>query len=240
MTGDLPLRQALDAADEVIFMTDRDGVFTFVNRAFERSYGYAAPEVVGRCTPRLLKSGRTAPDTYAAWWTRLRRGEALRERFVNRARDGRLIDVEVSANVVRSDLQEVVGFLAVQRDITAQEQAKLALKQSEARCRALADTAPDAIFIADAENRFEYLNEAAIRFGAPAAPRSAADRKSASGLRSAPACRATRPGQTQPSAGVRRAREITFRWAFAGSALGFSRSAPAPWVRAASWASRAT
>jgi len=32
----LQLRQAVDASGEVIFMTDRTGIFTFVNRHFER------------------------------------------------------------------------------------------------------------------------------------------------------------------------------------------------------------
>ena len=160
---ELPLRQALDAAGEVIFMTDRDGVFTFVNREFEHLYGYSSLEVVGRCTPRILKSGQTTPEGYAMWWTRLNRGESIRANFVNRTRDGRLVEVEISTNVVRSDLQEIIGFLAVQRDVTLQGQADAALRRSEERYRALAETANDAIFIVDRDNRFEYLNSTAVR-----------------------------------------------------------------------------
>src|SRR6185436_13062770 len=51
------LRQAVDASGAIIFMTDREGVFTFVNTKFERVYGYSAGEVIGRVTPRTLKSG---------------------------------------------------------------------------------------------------------------------------------------------------------------------------------------
>ena len=161
---ELPLQQALDAAGEVIFMTDRHGVFTFVNREFERLYGYSPVEVVGRCTPRILKSGKQPADAYATFWARLNRGESVRESFVNVTRDGRLIDVEISVNAMRSDLQEIVGFLAVQRDVTIQNQADAALKRSEERYRALAETASDAIFILDRENRFEYLNASAVRY----------------------------------------------------------------------------
>jgi PAS domain S-box-containing protein len=166
--SELPLRQALDAAGEVIFMTDRDGVFTFVNREFERLYGYSSLEVVGHCTPRILKSGQTPPEAYARWWTRLHNGESIRVNFVNRTRDGRLVEVEISTNVVRGDLQEIVGFLAVQRDVTLQEQAYASLRRSEERYRALAETASDAIFIVDAENRFEYVNATAVRRLGPA------------------------------------------------------------------------
>jgi PAS domain-containing protein len=33
------LRQAIDASGEIVFMTDREDVFTFVNATFERRYG---------------------------------------------------------------------------------------------------------------------------------------------------------------------------------------------------------
>ena len=165
---DLPVRQALDAVGEVIFMTDVNGVFTFVNREFEHLYGYSAPEVVGACTPRILKSGHTSSEFYALWWERLKRGESIRESFSNKTRDGRLVDVEISASPIRSQLQEIVGYIAVQRDVTAQNQAAIALKRSEARYRALAETATDAIYILDSDNRFEYLNAASQRLlGSP-------------------------------------------------------------------------
>ena len=168
---DLPVRQALDAVGEVIFMTDATGVFTFVNREFERLYGYSAPEVVGACTPRILKSGGTTQDAYAMWWERLKRGESLRQAFVNKTRDGRIVDIEASVSPIRTALQEIIGFIAVQRDVTAQNQADVALKRSEARYRALAETASDAIFIVNADNRFEYMNVAAARnLGAADAP----------------------------------------------------------------------
>jgi PAS domain-containing protein len=60
------LRQAVDASGEIVFMTDRKGLFTFVNPTFERCYGYAWSEVVGRVTPRVLKGGEAVPDP--AFW----------------------------------------------------------------------------------------------------------------------------------------------------------------------------
>ena len=35
----LPLRIAVEASGEVVFMTDRNGVITYVNPEFERVYG---------------------------------------------------------------------------------------------------------------------------------------------------------------------------------------------------------
>ena len=56
------LRAAIEASDEVIFMTDRQGTITFVNLRFVEVYGYQPAEVIGRVTPRILKSGQTARE----------------------------------------------------------------------------------------------------------------------------------------------------------------------------------
>jgi PAS domain S-box-containing protein len=50
----LRLRLALEASGEVIFMTDREGVFNYVNPEFVKVYGYSPSEVIGRATPRML------------------------------------------------------------------------------------------------------------------------------------------------------------------------------------------
>lgn len=152
------LRQALDASGEVMFLTNRDGTFTFVNREFERLYGYTATEVVDVATPRILKGGAVSPDFYRSFWERLLAGDVVRGEFVNRAKNGRLVHVEVSANPVRDDHGQLVGFLGVQRDVTARKQMEAALRESEARYRVLAEASQDAVFIVDSHHRIQYMN----------------------------------------------------------------------------------
>ncbi len=155
------LQQAVDASSEVIFMTDLRGTFTFVNRAFERVYGYAASDVVGKHSALLLKSDRTTLADYCAIWERLKRGDAVRGSFLNKTRDGRLVDVEATLNAVHDDAGEFAGFMAIERDVTADIRAATALAKSEARYRALAEGAHDAIFILNGDNRYEYGNQSA-------------------------------------------------------------------------------
>ena len=162
MPFDAMLQQAVDASGEVILLTDRQGMLTFVNRAFERLYGYTASEVVGKATPRILKSDRTDPAVYTALWEQLNRGEIVRTSFTNRTRDGRLIDVDATINAVHDEAGDIVGFVAVQRDVTQEHLATAALARNEARYRTLAEAAHDAIFILNAEQRFVYVNRAAL------------------------------------------------------------------------------
>jgi two-component system cell cycle sensor histidine kinase/response regulator CckA len=121
-------RQAVDASGEVIFMTDTEGVFTFVNSQFCRVYGYAAEEVVGRLTPRVLSSGMTADEQYASVWQRLKSGETIEVAFVNRTKDDRQLHVEATLNPIWDEAHAIVGFLAIERDVTARRAAEEAIR----------------------------------------------------------------------------------------------------------------
>jgi PAS domain S-box-containing protein len=155
----LRLRLALEASGEVIFMTDAAGTITYVNPEFVRLYGYDPSEVVGRTTPRILKSGATTDEEYEGLWRELSHKRVVRREFVNRTKAGALVLVESSANPIFID-DELVGFLAVQRDITARKATEAALRDSEARYRTLAEAAHDSIFIVDRIGRIEYANAA--------------------------------------------------------------------------------
>ena len=42
------LRKAVEKSGEVIFLTDREGIITYVNPEFSILYGYSSEEVIGR------------------------------------------------------------------------------------------------------------------------------------------------------------------------------------------------
>jgi two-component system, cell cycle sensor histidine kinase and response regulator CckA len=162
---ELTLRKAVEASGEVIFMTDAGGTITYVNPEFVRLYGYRPSEVVGLTTPRILKGGETGVDEYSAFWKQLSRNQVVRSEFANRTKSGELVYVESTANPIFTERGRI-GFLAVQRDITARKITEAALQESERRYRALADAAHDSIFIVERDTRITYANRAATeRFG---------------------------------------------------------------------------
>ena len=115
------LRQAMDASGEVIFMTDCEGVITLTNPEFTRLYGYTPEEVVGKKSPRILKSGSMSEDWYATFWRTIMQKQVAKGEFVNKTKDGRLVCVESSANPVLDEHGEITGFLAIQRDVTSRK-----------------------------------------------------------------------------------------------------------------------
>ncbi|HZK48736.1 MAG TPA: PAS domain S-box protein, partial [Thermoleophilia bacterium] len=129
----LQLRKAVDASGEVIFLTDRDGLITFINPQFTQTYGFTAAEVVGKETARVLKSGAMKDEDYAYFWQTLLDKRIVKGELVNKTKDGRVLTVEGSANPIVNERDEVVGFLAIQRDITDLRLAEEALRESQER-----------------------------------------------------------------------------------------------------------
>jgi PAS domain S-box-containing protein len=116
------LNYAVEATSEVVFMTDKDGIFTFVNPAFTAVYGYQADDVIGKVTPRLLKSGHMDASAYDFFWKELLSNRVIQGELVNKTEDGRKIYIEGSANAIIDESGEIIGFIAIQKDITARKQ----------------------------------------------------------------------------------------------------------------------
>src|ERR1700681_3589987 len=86
------LKRAVDASSDVIFITETHGLITFVNPQFTVVYGYTSDEVVGKATPRIIKSGIHSSQYYEQYWHDLLSGKSVPVRMVNRAKNGRLIE----------------------------------------------------------------------------------------------------------------------------------------------------
>jgi len=122
------LRQAVETSGEAIYMTDPEGIFTYVNPQFTALYGYTPEEVVGVSTPRILKSGEHSAREYNRFWDTLFKKEVVPINFINQTKDGRRIHVEGSTNPILDEEGDIQGFLAIQRDVTEEQRAKANLQ----------------------------------------------------------------------------------------------------------------
>ncbi len=129
-TSLLILNQAINSSREVIILTDKKGVITFINPQFTKLYGYAADEVVGKRTPRFLSLEYTNSDHDDEYWEDLLIKKSFLTFFSNKSKDGKLIDVETSIDIIRNDQKEFIGFLEIQRDITDKNRIENDLKRN--------------------------------------------------------------------------------------------------------------
>ena len=158
----LTLRKAVESSGEIIFTTDAEGIITYVNPEFTKIYGYAPEETVGKATPRILKSGVLDESSYEFFWSELLQKRVFRGELENRTKDGRLITVEGSASPILGDKGNILGYLAVQRDVTERKRVEDALRKSEESYRGLFNSVDDAIYIQDKHGKFLDVNQGAV------------------------------------------------------------------------------
>lgn len=157
MTG--PLRLLVNTSTDIIFTTDPEGVFTYINPEFTRFYGYEWDELVGQTTPRILKSDRQPLEYFESFWKMLRNQETARGEFFNKTKNGSIVRVETTVNPVLDENGLITGYLAIQRDITDRITLETTLRESEARYRQIFEITPAGIFQYDNTFRITYCNE---------------------------------------------------------------------------------
>ena len=164
-------RAILDSAADGIITIDEHGVIESFNPAAEAIFGYGADEVLGQ-NVRMLMPAPTADQHEGYIRTYLRTGESKiighdRE-VVGLRKDWTTFPMEISVSEIR--LAGAHVFTGVVRDITARKRAEEAVAASEARLRAILDTAADGIVTVDAWGRIDSFNAAAeAMFGGKAA-----------------------------------------------------------------------
>ncbi len=123
------LKKAVNASNDIIFTTDPNGLFTFVNPSFVRLYGYEPEELLGKVTPRILKSGKYGHDVYEKLWGTISRGDVFKSEVMNKTKTGQEIYVDVSINPILDEHEVVTGYLAIQRDQTEKKKMEQDFRQ---------------------------------------------------------------------------------------------------------------
>ncbi|HMQ50566.1 MAG TPA: PAS domain S-box protein [Anaerolineae bacterium] len=115
---------AIERSGDAIFLTAVDGTILYVNSAFEQIYGYSREEAVGQ-TPRILKSGLLSQEVYEHFWQSLLvEKQIIAGEIVNKTKSGRLINIEGNNNPILDGQDNLIGFLAVHRDITERKKVE--------------------------------------------------------------------------------------------------------------------
>jgi PAS domain S-box-containing protein len=158
------LRSVIDSAVDGIIVINQRGLIESLNPAAERLFGYSRSEVVGRNVNMLMPSPyHEEHDGYLGRY--LTTGEAKiigRGREVTgRRRNGSVFPLHLSVGQMTiGDERQFTGILHDLSDRVALEHR---LRASEARWRAVIDSAVDGIVVIDAHARIEAFNPAAER-----------------------------------------------------------------------------
>lgn len=148
---------AMETVPNGIAILNRDEVYTYINEAHAKIYGYDRPETLIGKTWRLLyfenEIKRIEQEVMPELWEKGRwQGELLGKR-----RDGSVFDVEVSLTTLPDE-----ELICVCRDVTERKRAEGKLRESEERVRLILDSTAEGIFGCDPKGTCLFCNRAAV------------------------------------------------------------------------------
>jgi PAS domain S-box-containing protein len=156
------VRTIAQNSTSALAMIDERGYCTYANRAMLEMTGFTAEELGSRPLHDLIH--HTYPDGRPFPIEECPIDRALPENHAVRAhedlffrKDGSSFPVLCAASPVVRDGRPVSTVVEI-RDVTAEKEAEVALRESEQRFRMMADTAPALLWVTDTDNRCTFLS----------------------------------------------------------------------------------
>ena len=157
-TAQARLAAIVESSNDAIIGNDLHGMVTSWNASAARLFGFAASEMIGQSITQIIPlDRREEAETILA---RIRRGEQI-EHFetVRQRKDGTLVDVSITASLIRNRHGQIIGVSKVAHDISSSKRAEQALRQSEAHFATAFRASPAAMSITSlVDGRFIDIN----------------------------------------------------------------------------------
>ncbi len=124
--------RCVEYSTEGIMITDASSRLLWVNKAWQRMYGYSIDEVLGK-TPRMLHSKHQNDAFYQTMWIDIQSPSKgfWRGEIVNRSKDGREVPVLLTINPYKSPEGEIEGYMGIAVDMTEKKQMEAQILQAD-------------------------------------------------------------------------------------------------------------
>ncbi|MBI3356799.1 MAG: PAS domain S-box protein [Nitrospirae bacterium] len=157
------LAALVKSSDDAIIGMSLTGAVQSWNAGAVRVYGYLPAEIIGRSISVLCPPDRL--DEVPTMLDRIARGGHVRNvETIQRRKKGKLIDVSLTVSPVKDSEGLVIAASAIARDITQRKRIEAALRESEARFRMMADTAPVMVWMAGPDTNCTFVNKRWLEF----------------------------------------------------------------------------
>ena len=120
-------RLLLESSPDPIVVYNMRGRATYVNPAFEQTFGFSSEEVFGKNIDFVPE--HSWPETRDAIENMLKGKKIHLFETQRLTKDGRVLDVQISSTLYRDQAGKPVGNIVILRDISVQKKAEKVLKQ---------------------------------------------------------------------------------------------------------------
>ena len=153
-------RTVVEGLSELVFETDQDLHWTYLNPAWTDITQYAIAEGLGRSVLDFTLNDEK--PRIAASFKPLFKGEIdfLRNQFRYLAKNGDIRTLEVFARARRDEDGKFLGYTGSVNDVTTRMQAERAIKEQLRFVERLIDSIPNAIYVKDRAGRYVTFNRA--------------------------------------------------------------------------------
>ncbi len=169
-------KTVLENIKEIIFQTDTNGLWVFLNKSWEEITGFSIDESIGQLFVNYIhpEDRQRNMDLFTPLMTREK--EYCRHQVRYLTKDGGFRWIEVYARLGVNDKNEITGTYGTLQDVTERRYAEEELEESREKYRGLSEASFEAIFISEkglcieqnlaAEAMFGYTSEEAmVRYG---------------------------------------------------------------------------
>lgn len=129
------LSQAVEQGFSMVMIFDKEGKIEYVNPNFTEVSGFNLEDIIGK-NPDVLDAKKQPKELRENMWQTIRSGHRWRGELFNRAKNGLYYWVDTSISPVKDKNNQVVNYVTVQSDITANKRMihELELKNKQLNC----------------------------------------------------------------------------------------------------------
>ncbi|MFD1550735.1 hypothetical protein DNU06_05970 [Putridiphycobacter roseus] len=152
----------ITTATDIIYTSNYQGEFTYINPTFKRILGYSEEELIGKrfltvISPAYTKS---VEEHYHNLFLNKLSESYFEFKLIKKSGEEFWVGQHVKTKFTDSSKTKIEGFFGIVRDIDQIKKTQLKLKESEEQYRELIDNSMDLIHSLDDKGNFLYVNSA--------------------------------------------------------------------------------
>jgi len=113
----------VEQTDDLVLITDRQGIIEYANPAFSKLTAYSVEEILGK-TPKILNSGKHERAFFQGLWETVLHGDIFRGVVINRKNNGGIFYEQKTITPLKDEHGEITHFVSTGKDITAEIQGQ--------------------------------------------------------------------------------------------------------------------